>query len=79
MVFCAERLSGQALRAAIREAPDGIGMCDEDGRMVAVSGSPLDLVRRIQDESCYDVVVLDRDLPGMSTDDNELLERVLAN
>ena len=49
-MFCADRLSRQALCAAVRDAPVGIGVCDEDGRMVAVSRSLLELLRRTQDE-----------------------------
>jgi PAS domain S-box-containing protein len=50
VVFCADRLSWQALCAAVRDAPVAIGVCDEDGRMVAVSRALLKLLRRTQDE-----------------------------
>lgn len=46
MVFCADRGSWQALCAAVRDAPVGIGVCDEDGRIVAASTSLLELLHR---------------------------------
>jgi PAS domain-containing protein len=45
-VFDRGRPSWQALCTAVRDAPLGIGVCDEDGRMLAVSTSLAGLLRR---------------------------------
>ena len=42
--------SWQVLRRAVRDAPAGIGVCDEDGRIVAVSTSLTRLLRRTRGE-----------------------------
>ena len=42
--------SCQVLRTAVRDAPTGIGVCDEDGRIVAVSTSLTRLLRRTRAE-----------------------------
>lgn len=42
--------SWHALCTAVRDAPVGIGVCDEDGRMIAVSRSLAQLLRRTPEE-----------------------------
>ena len=42
--------SWQALCTAVRDAPVGIGVCDEDGRMISVSRSLARLLRRSTEE-----------------------------
>jgi PAS domain S-box-containing protein len=46
----ADRLSSDALRTAFVDAPVAIGVCDEDGRFVAVNASLARLLRRPGDQ-----------------------------
>jgi PAS domain S-box-containing protein len=41
-----DRLSSQVLATALRDAPTAIGVCDEDGRFLAISKSMAQLLRR---------------------------------